>query len=523
MSERTDEGTTTDAVDFVTIKQKETISMQLQKSICKIKGKLIGTGFFCYINYENKNIPCLMTNYHILDDKYIKDNNKIEIIINDNKINIIINIEDIIYKSKKDEYDLIIIKLKEGEEYMKNINYLELDDNLFNESSLKEYESIYILHYLNGQNASVSYGKDIIYDPNYKYDIQYKCNIDSSGGPILNLLTNKIIGTKYNIGTFLKEPLENIKIKNNTINNQINNNDLYNDFNIELKEPIHKLNYHTGTIFCLTIMNDGRLVSCSSDGSIIIYNKETYKPELIIKEHSDTVKYIIQLSSGILASCSFDGSIKLFNIKENKYEVLQTLNDHKDWVKKIIELKNKTLVSCSDDWSIIFYVKDNIKYKKNYQISTNGSCSNIIQTKDNEICYSEYKDSNERICFYDLLERKIKSSISNISNCNMIMMTKDLLLITGENKISIINVNNYKLRIINVPGAGGIWGVCILNQNMLLTGDDQSTIRQWRIEGDNLILISKKEKAHDDSIFGLLNLGNGHIASCSWYKTIKIW
>ena len=117
MSERTDEGTTIGAVDFVTIKQREIISMQLQKSICKIKGKLVGTGFFCYINYENKNIPCLMTNYHLLDYKFIKDNNKIEIIINDNKIkeDIIINIEDIIYKSKKNEYDLIIIKLKEGD------------------------------------------------------------------------------------------------------------------------------------------------------------------------------------------------------------------------------------------------------------------------------------------------------------------------------------------------------------------------------------------------------------------------
>ena len=519
MSERTDEGTTTDAVDFVTIKQKETISMQLQKSICKIKGKLIGTGFFCYINYENKNIPCLMTNYHILDDKYIKDNNKIEIIINDNKINIIINIEDIIYKSKKDEYDLIIIKLKEGKEYMKNINYLELDDNLFNESSLKGYKSIYILHYLNGQNASVSYGKDIIYDPNYKYDIQYKCNIDSSGGPILNLLSNKIIGIhkgyiqkndgiKYNIGTFLKYPLK-----------EINNNNLYNNYNIELKNPIHILNDHTSGVRCLTVMNDGRLVSCSSDGSIIIYNKETYKPELIINEHSKSVRYIIQLSSGILASCSWDKSIKLFNIKENKYEVLQTLNDHNDWVNKIIELKNKALVSCSWDCSIIFYVKDNIKYKKDYQISTNGECWNIIQTKDNEICYNE-KDT---ICFYDLLERKVKSSISNISNCNMIMMTKDLLLITGFNQISIINVNNYKLRIINVPGEGCIYGVCILNQNMLLTGDAKGIIRQWRIEGDNLILISKKEKAHDDGIIDILNLGNGHIASCSWDKTIKIW
>ena len=42
-------------------------------------------------------------------------------------------------------------------------------------------------------------------------------------------------------------------------------------------------------VTCLTIMNDGRLVSGSNDKSIIIYNKETYKPDLIIKEHSDGV------------------------------------------------------------------------------------------------------------------------------------------------------------------------------------------------------------------------------------------
>jgi len=63
-----------------------------------------------------------------------------------------------------------------------------------------------------------------------KYDIQHKCNTlsGSSGGPILNLLTNKIIGIhkgfiqkkdgmKYNIGTFLKDPLEEINNKKNDI------------------------------------------------------------------------------------------------------------------------------------------------------------------------------------------------------------------------------------------------------------------------------------------------------------------
>ena len=73
-------------------------------------------------------------------------------------------------------------------------------------------------------------------------------------------------------------------------------------------------------------MNNGRLVSGSDDHSIIIYNKEAYKPDLIIKEHNALVNFITQLISGIFASCSNDNTIKLFNIKGNEYEDLQILN-----------------------------------------------------------------------------------------------------------------------------------------------------------------------------------------------------
>ena len=455
--------------------------------------------------------------------------------MNDNKINedLIINEEDIIYLSLKNEYDLIIIKLKGGKDYIDNIHYLKLDDNLLNKNSIKGYKSnsIYILHYPNSQEASVSYGNGIKFDEEHKYYIQHKCKTlpGSSGGPILNLLTKKVIGIhkggmkkngeeKYNIGIFLKDPLE--EINDNKINNQINNNNLYNDFNIELKNPIHKLNFHTSCVFCLTIMNDGRLVSGSTDKSIIIYNKETYKPDLIIKEHSDDINCIIQLSSGILASCSSDHSIILFNIKGNKYEILQTLNYHIRPINIIIELKNKIIASCSNDCSIILYIKDNLNYKKDYQISTKGISYDIIQTKDNEICY----DIGNSIYFYDLLEKKVKASIPNINTKKMIMIAKDLLVVAGKNEMSIINVINYKpVRNIDVSGAFGIYSVCIIDRNMLLTGDAYGILRQWRIEDDDLILVSKKEKAHEYAITSLVNLGNGHIASGSWDHRIQIW
>ena len=79
------------------------------------------------------------------------------------------------------------------------------------------------------------------------------------------------------------------------------------------------------------------------------------------------------------------------------------------------------------------------------------------------------------------------------------------------------------MRIIEVPDSSWIHGICMLNKNMLLTGDYKGTIKQWKIENDNLTLISSKENAHDQDINILLNLGDGHIASGSNDKTIKIW
>ena len=63
----------------------------------------------------------------------------------------------------------------------------------------------------------------------------------------------------------------------------------------------------------------------------------------------------------------------------------------------------------------------------------------------------------------------------------------------------------------------------MLNKNMLLTCEEKRAIRQWKIDEDNLILISEKENAHDDIIFTLLNIGNGFIASGSSDNSIKIW
>ena len=295
----------------------------------------------------------------------------------------------------------------------------------------------------------------------------------------------------------------------------IDNNEVLNN-NLDIK---YKCKYHTDSIMNCTVLNDGRFATCSSDKSIIIYNNKTFKPDLIIKEHNNVVNDILQLSSGMLASCSDDNTIKIFNIKNKNYEVFQTLKYHKGGVIKIIELTNKkNLISCSDDYSFIVYSKDNNKYTKEYQIKNSGPCYCIIQTRENEICYHE-NDFNNSICFFDLFKRKKIDKINFLSELgynSFNMITKDLLLITGGENMSLINVNQHKIvRRINIPDTYNISASCMLCENILLTGDDKSRINIWRINGDNLKIISTKENVHDNVLNVLMKLEDGLILSGS--------
>ena len=224
----------------VNIAGTKAILEQMINCICKIKiREASGTGFFCKIPLgKNESLNVLMTNYHILDEKYYEDNKEIHLLLNDEKEAFSIDLltERKTYFNK--EYDIAIIELKE-EDGIKN--FLELDDNLFKEKEKVFYEgkSIYVLQYPYGRNACVSYGLLINIEKN---DIKHTCSTEngSSGSPILNLENNKVIAIhkeaglsnfNFNKGTFLKFPLNNfMEEQNNDINESKNSIASINDF-----------------------------------------------------------------------------------------------------------------------------------------------------------------------------------------------------------------------------------------------------------------------------------------------------
>ena len=104
------------------------------------------------------------------------------------------------------------------------------------------------------------------------------------------------------------------------------------------------------------------------------------------------------------------------------------------------------------------------------------------------------------------------------------MMSNDLLLAAGSNKLTIININSHNIiRNIDVSGSSSIWSACLLTDDIILTADYNHRIIQWRIQNDNLVLISKKENAHDNCIYALKKIGNGLIMTGDANGEVKIW
>ena len=233
--------------EYINIQGTETILEQMKKCICKIyEGKSCGTGFFCIIPYQNKNLKVLITNYHVINENYIKEHSKIKLGINDDEFYMDIFLENNrkIYLSDDNNDDLAIIEIKDKDYLNKKIKFLELDKSLFIQGSESIYtseKSIYIIQYPNSKKASVSYAILSHINDN---QIKHKCSTEygSSGSPILNLKTNQVIGVhkghdnhNYNLGTFLKGHI--IKLNNGmkTIgeikNNHFNNNEKeYNNY-----------------------------------------------------------------------------------------------------------------------------------------------------------------------------------------------------------------------------------------------------------------------------------------------------
>ena len=323
----------------------KTIIEQMEKNICKIKiGNTQGTGFFCKIPFPDKehNLSVLITANHIINKNILnEENRKISVQIEEENEKIIIDLNNRM-KYTNEEHDITIIEIKEEDDIK---NFLELDELIksdllenINKNGKLEDKTLYILHYP-GKKLSVSYGifGDIFEDK--KYFFTHKCSTleGSSGSPILNEESNKVIGIhignakdkNFNKGSFLNDAIkEYIEVFNKTKNNEnINENTIIDEK--EQKELLKQFNkkYNTkiqkhSTIIELStkqIGNEGFKILCNIEfkelKNLYLFKNNISDIQALEKAKFDKLE-VLNLSTNNISDISVLSKVNFFNLKE---------------------------------------------------------------------------------------------------------------------------------------------------------------------------------------------------------------
>ena len=176
-------------------KMKTIISSKLETKICKIvkeiykNGKLsliTGSGFFCDIS--SLNIKGLMTNNHLINQKFLDNENELEYIQEDEngkETEKKLNLKEKRIKCTDIELDFTFIEILDTDKISK---FLEIDK--FINSKNYEEEIVFSLNYPHGGKMKFSYGAYIKKKNNYfLYSIGTMPG--SSGAPIMLINNSK--------------------------------------------------------------------------------------------------------------------------------------------------------------------------------------------------------------------------------------------------------------------------------------------------------------------------------------------
>ena len=287
-----------DSPASISVEALEILIPKIKTSICKIKcnngGN--GTGFFCNISDNWTTLKVLMTNNHVLKKDDISMGKKVNFSINNESVFYEIKIDETrkIYTNKK--YDVTIIELKRKDNLDK-ISFFDIDDRIFKENPKEIFNKmeIFLLHYPKGTRMEYSMGliKQIGED---NYTIRHSCDSSdgSSGSPIINSINYQVIGIhkgaaegakQYNLGTLLKEPLQNfnnnIEIEQSGEEESIKNKKIENN----------KIDKNENNVWRENENNEKKNISKEDTKEIKNNQKEMdNSPAIILDNHSNILK-----------------------------------------------------------------------------------------------------------------------------------------------------------------------------------------------------------------------------------------
>jgi len=268
--------------------------------------------------------------------------------------------------------------------------------------------------------------------------------------------------------------------------------------------------------------DESKIITCSDDHSIMIYDLKSGEPLNTLVGHTDRIWSIIRLRNGALASCSSDNTIRIWNLYKGICE--RVFTGHTAAVRSLVEFPNLVLLSGSFDKSLKLWdlKSDSKECIKTVKTESSGRITASIVVNVDDIAYG-----NEAIIrIMNMSNGNVKQSLKGHKS-----MVKDLLLLDNQKNDTLLSASDDKtIMMWNInegtclktfTGHTGLVNrILAFNSGIIVSASDDGTIRFWSLETGEC---TKTLTGHEGWIPYFTILSNGNLLSCGEDKTIKLW
>ena len=318
----------------------------------------------------------------------------------------------------------------------------------------------------------------------------------------------------------------NINVNNNShieINSLPNDNNSSNQSKIiqSITHCFEITNLHEEGFTSLLGLTDSKLVTgskyCLSLWEINYTTKQCTNLHNNTKAHDDWINYISKLNESKIISCSADKTIKIWNISiSNKLSSETIFSFHTDWVFQVIPLTNNRIASLSLDktiklYNIVDYKPISIPFEKQQHFI---SCLFQLQKQKEVLSFSLIgnNENENTLMFYSLIQPyKLIGKIDGVCTGSMLGMVElesgFLALIRKlPSPKRIIIVDPFKFLIVNeiidseYMFQEGTGTLCALRENSFIYVHCGCVCQVMYAEGEyKIVFKTKKDK---DELFG---------------------
>ena len=197
----------------------------------------------------------------------------------------------------------------------------------------------------------------------------------------------------------------------------------------------------------MLLLNDNRIALSSKDSNnIMLYTKEHFAFELSLEGHKDTVIYITQLEDNRLVSSSSDKTVIIWELYKSSYVLKHIIGDikfqlHTITIEQILQVDKKRMVLAGDDFRIMIYSTEE-PYNMIKVIKPSSRYVVGVVYNDNRL-YSFSKDDTMRV--WNMKSYQCESVLCNIA-CDIVYQIDKERIMIGENGIiKIISMKDVKV------------------------------------------------------------------------------